>query len=232
MLDSFCIHISTVTPVFLKLLKNIKTNPLLPLNICTEKSVFWDCLLVLNSFLKPCLGCQHSLENRQKQMIYLINFFYVYCDLFHVTDILWNSPSRALRISKNLMILLSIYHRLAVAESLQGMSDVTVLLCRIEDLDKLSIFVLTVSFVLELVQLSWRDWEEGALWKDGLYSLCSLAHDVYTHCMFPAFNVVCLFPTDYDNFTWSLFSDVFHCLIVQTCEFISYFCALTNSFWP
>lgn len=49
---------------------------------------------------------------------------------------------------------LSMDHRFSVAESLQGMSDVTIFMCRIEGLDKLCMFVLTVSFVLELVQLS------------------------------------------------------------------------------
>lgn len=48
---------------------------------------------------------------------------------------------------------LSMDHRLSVTESLQGMSNVTVFMCGIESLNKLCRFVLTVSFVLELVQL-------------------------------------------------------------------------------
>lgn len=78
----------------------------------------------------------------------------IYCNLFHVTDILWHSLSSAFKISQNLLILLSMDHRLAEAESFQDMSNVTVFMCRIEDLDKLCVFVLTVSFVLDLVQLS------------------------------------------------------------------------------
>lgn len=77
----------------------------------------------------------------------------VYCDLYHVTDVLWNSPSSAFQISQNLLILLSVDHSLSVAESLQGMSNGTIFMCRIEGLNKLCRFVLTVSFVLELVQL-------------------------------------------------------------------------------
>lgn len=118
----------------------------------------------------------------------------VYCDLYHVTDILWNFPPSAFQISQNLLIALSMDHRFSVVESLQGMSNVTIFVCRIEDLNKLCRFVLTVSFVLELVQLPWGNfWEKGALWKDGLYTSVLIDRGCLYPVTFPAFNVVQLF---------------------------------------
>jgi len=85
---------------------------------------------------------------------------------------------------------LTVDHRLSVAESLQGMSNVTIFMCRSEGLNKLCRIVLTVSFVLELVRLPWGICEEGALWKDGLYTSMFADRQCLYSVMFPAFDVV------------------------------------------
>lgn len=51
-----------------------------------------------------------------------LHFMVVYCDLYHATDILWDSPLRAFWISGNLLMTLKKDFRSSVAESLEDLS--------------------------------------------------------------------------------------------------------------